>query len=495
MARVSLPFQLLKTFTDKELINFESLLSSAYLSSNKSLPALLKCLKKDALHHTDFTAELQYTIYKALFEKEKIEDALSEPQSKKLNRLMNDLLSVAEKFMLFESLKSTDEYDAMLLYPKLIDRNQLILYSKRIRAAEKKLSKETKSGFKYHNQCYQIQKEKARLSFLNNTLAKEDNYDVLQYHLDTKYLLEKLSFHLRKITVKKIYTHKKFDLTPFQILRELINLPQYIINPLISLNLLNIDLLQKEDDRTFKALLNKISNEADSIPNSFLKPFYTNLTNYCIWQEIKGRLEFTNHLFKIYNDMHKHSLLIKDDTIDVGLLKNIIANACRVNEFDWVKDKLDHYIKFIPENIRKDVFNYNRGIVAFYQHKYTSALELLSKASKINHTHDLGLRTVQLQCFYETDKNYEPETLQLINSFEAHLRGNDKMLKSRKKAYLNFMTIFKKLYKFRDIPDLRSRHQKIIETLPKIKEILLQYDLIREKKWLLSKIEKLEDYY
>jgi len=64
--RVSLPFQLLKTFTEKEFINFKKLLSSGYLSANESLYQLLSILKKQALHLTSFTPTLQLDVYKAL---------------------------------------------------------------------------------------------------------------------------------------------------------------------------------------------------------------------------------------------------------------------------------------------------------------------------------------------------------------------------------------------------------------------------------------------
>lgn len=124
--RISLPFQLLKTFTEKELINFEKLLDSGYLSANDILSTLLSVLKKNALHHTSFTPSLQHDVYKVLFEKENIGDALKAPQSKKLNRLMNELINAAEKFLMFEDLKNTDKYDAVMLYPKLVDRNQLL---------------------------------------------------------------------------------------------------------------------------------------------------------------------------------------------------------------------------------------------------------------------------------------------------------------------------------------------------------------------------------
>jgi len=362
-----------------------------------------------------------------------------------------------------------------------------------LNAIEKKLSNVKKRGTEYYNQCYHIQREKARLLFIENNLVKKDNYDKLQYYLDVKYILEQLSFYLLKITTLKIYAHKKFDLSSFHTLKKLINLPQHLDNPLIRLSLLNIDLVEKENDKTFKALLSKLET-ANNVPISYLKPFYTNLTNYCVWQQANGRLEFTQYLYEIYNGMHEYNLLLMRDAIDIGLLKNIIINACRVSEFDWAKEKLAYYRKYIPKNIRNDVFKYNNGIIAFHQKKYSDALYLLVRVKKIDDTYDLGLRMVQLQCFYETDLGYEISTQQMISSLKKFIKENKKLVNRQKTAYFNFIFIFNKLYKFRNLPNSRNRQNIINKRLPKIKERLLQYDLIREKKWLLSKIEILEKF-
>jgi len=115
------------------------------------------------------------------------------------------------------------------------------------------------------------------------------------------------------------------------------------------------------------------------------------------------------------------------------------------------------------------------------------------RVKKIDDIHDLGLRMSQIQCFYETDTCYEANTIQMINSLRAYINENKKLVQSQKAAYLNFIFIFNKLYKFKDEPNKRNQQIIIKKTLPKIKKSLLQYDLIREKIWLLNKIDKLEN--
>lgn len=491
---MSKPFQLLKSFTKEELDNFQKLLDSGYLATNKRLSKLLKILRRQALLHERLSPTLEQMAYQKLTGNENIGEFLNKSQYKKLNRAMNDLLKAAEKFLMFEKIKFADEFEAAILFPELIERKQTGLLGIRLKKAEEKLNDIEMQGVEYHQQYHQIQGIKANLLFINNKLRNTDNYDDLQYHLDVKYILEQLNLHLLKITVLKIYDHKKFDLSSFQALKELINLPKYLGNPLISLSMLNIDLVEKGDDSTFEALLKYVINKTNKVPDAFLRPFYANLTNYCVWQEDKGRIKFTSFLFDIFNDRHKRNLLKSNDAINIGLLKNIITTACRVKKIEWAKDKLNIYIGYVSKTVRKDVLQYNSGIITFHQKQYADALALLTKTNKIDYKHDLGFRIVQIQCFYETDLFYETSTVQLVKSLKAYIKDTKKLVERQRAAYRNFATIYMHLYKFKNIPDKRAKRNAIKKELPEIKKALAQMDLIKEKIWLRSKIEQLENY-
>lgn len=406
---------------------------------------------------------------------------------------MNELLHVAEKFLMFEKIKDSDEQDSLLLYPELIDRKQLMLYSRRIKATERKLDKIKKQGIDYHNQCFHIQGEKARLLFINNVLAKEDNYDELQYHVDIKYLLQKLQYHLAKITLQRRYAHKTFNLNPFAALEALLGQPEYKTNPLIQLFVLNIQLVESEEEATFLALSKLLKEKQEVIPPDFLKPFYINVTNYCIYQVSKGDLNYFNYLFEVYNSMHEANLLVKDNTIELALLKNIITNACRVKAFDWASDKLLYYINYVPVEIKNYVLQYNNGIIAFNQKKYGAALAHFNKVRKIDDVHELSLRITQLLCFYEIDESFENYTLQLIDSLRAYIHQNKKLSKRQKTGYFNFIHTFNKLYKIKNIVEKSKRKIKAKKELPKLKARFLQFKLIILKQWLLSKINDLEN--
>jgi len=491
--RTSLPFELLKSFTQQELKNFEKLVDSGYLSTKQGLNKLLKSLRKHALDHLDFTPVIQCAVYNDLFENEKAIGLLNNNQKKKLSKIMNELLRVAAKFLMFERIKDTDEYDATILFPELVDRKQLMLYRKQLKAAEKKLNEVKKQGYKYHNQCYLIQKEKGHLLFINNALGKEDNYDVLQYHADLRYLLEKLNYHLSKITLQNRYPNKKFDFTPYLAIESLFKLSQYKQTPLIQLYLLNIDLVQKVDDKTYDLLFNALRHYQELIPASFLRIFYTNLNNYCSFQYIKGNLKYLKKLLSNYKLMHKNNLLVNDQKVDIAVLKNVVTVACSLKDFYWASKMLRENIDYVFSDVRDCVFHYNKGIIEFNMESYNKALDYFKKVKKIDEFHITDLKATLLQCFYETDKNYEDYTQQMIDTFRFFLSTTKKLKGPQSTSYKNFIFFFGKLYSLKKIFNRRERCLKIKKILPVLIQQITNKQFIRNREWLLSKAKALLD--
>jgi len=489
--RIVLCIELLKTFSEDELNRFDEFINSPFFNTNKKLCLLYKKLRRYALNTPNFTDEIRLKIYKDVFGRSP--NKLSAAQQNTLNKSLSSLLTLTEKYIMVEQLEHHEATQYDLLFPELIKREQMLLYNRRLKAIQKKLDSEQKKGVNYYTNKYKLHHHKAEALFKENRLDREDNFDDLQYYYDAQHLIGKLSYHLAKITLLKRYGHKQFNLTSFNALEKLFELPEYKSNILIQLYRLNIKLIEIDDETTFKELSEVLKENQAFIPTIALRPFYSNLTNYCVKQTAKGKMEYFNYLFGIYQDMDGANLFVSDGKIYIGILKNIITIACRVSEFDWAKEKLSNYIDFVPKAIRNYVFHYNQGVIVFNQNKFEEALKHLNMVNKIDDTHDLSLRILRLKSFYETDEYFESSTAQMLHSLKVYLNDNKKLSFRQKSAYYNFISIFSKLYKFKDIPNKRALSNKIKTILPKIKETLLEFDLIREKMWLLNKIEVLEN--
>lgn len=489
--RLIVSLELLKTFNEQELENFNNYINCNYHNTNKKLCLLFKKLKQYALNTENFTDEIQLKIYQDVFGKAIKQKAINQVQKKDLNKAMNYLLDLAESFLMVEQLKQNEALQYDLLFPQLIDRKQHVLYNRRLKTKQKELEKDTKRGLDFYTTTYNLQKHIWCSLYINNKLSKEDNYIALEYYLDVKYILEKLREHLAKITLQRRFAHKQFDVTPYNAIENLIELDRYKSVPLIQLYQLNINLVEKDDNNTFQLLFDNLVKKHELIPTDLLKQFYTNLTNYCAIKIRQGNLQFYNKVFEIYKSMHDLSILTSRNVMDVGLLKNIITIACRVEEYEWAKPTLAYYLKNISKNVRQSVFHYNSGIIAFNKNNYSEALVHFNQVLKIDDTHDIGVRVSRLKCFYEIDEHYEITTQKIIDNIKVYFNNNKKLTQNEKIAHNNFISIFNKLYKFKDVIGRSNKQKKIEEILPKIKQYLLSIHLIKEKKWLTSKIEVL----
>lgn len=491
--RLIVSLELLKTFTENELVNFDDYINCNYHNTNKKLCLLFKKLRQYALKTDSFSDEVQLKIYQDVIGKAKNQKVLNTVQKKDLNKGMNHLLNLAESFLMVEQLKQKESKQYELLFPQLINRKQMVLYNRRLKTKLKEIEVNSKRGIDYHMAQYNLQVLKAEVLFLGNKMTKEDDYDTLQYYLDSKYIIEKLKFHLAKITLLKRATNKRFDLAPYKAIQSLIKLDQYKSNPLIHLYLLNIDLVEKSDDNSFQLLIDKINQQQELIPTRVLKTFYINLTSYCADQITKGRLNFYDESFSIYKKMHQFGILTSANVMPVRLLKNIITIACRVEAFNWAKDILIHYIDNITKDVRNSVLQYNLGIIEFNQQNYSNALIHFNQVLKIDDTHDIGIRISRLKCFYEIDQYYEITTQKIIDNIKVYFCNNKKLTETEKTAHLNFISAFNKLYKFKhDVLKIHRKDQKIKKAFTDIKQVIYESQTVKEKQWLTDKMKALQ---
>ncbi len=492
--RLIVSLELLKTFTEQELNNFNDYINCNYHNTNKKLCLLFKKLKQYALNADSFSDTIQFKIYQDVFGKAKSQQSINTVQKKELNKAMNHLLNLAESFLMVEQLKQKESVQYELLFPQLINRRQMVLYNRRYKTKQKELEANPKRGIEYHAAQYNLQLFKAEVLYLSNMMTKEDNYDRLQYYLDTKYIIEKLKFHLTKVTLLKRITNRQFDFDPYKATQSLIELDQYKRNPLIQLYLLNINLIEKSDEDTFQLLFDKINQLQDIIPNRILKTFYTNLTNYCIDQTAKGNLNFYTPLFSIYQKMHQLNILLSRNVLAVRSLKNIITIACRVRAFKWAKDILSYYIEYVSKDVRNSVLQYNLGIIEFNQQNYSEALIHFNKVLKIDNTHDIGIRISRLKCFYEIDQYYEITTQKIIDNIKVYFCNNNRLTQAEKTAHLNFILAFKKLYRFKHDLSIKNRKdQKMKKAFTDIKKIILKSETVKQKQWLINKMKALHE--
>jgi len=166
-------------------------------------------------------------------------------------------------------------------------------------------------------------------------------------------------------------------------------------------------------------------------------------------------------------------------------LKNMVAIACKLKEFDqaicWVKK----YKACIHKTRRDALYSFHRGIIAFYQSDYESALGYVGdqKIKSLNDSIEVSRRFLTLKIYYEKDKEYLLETELQMRSIERFFTNNNILTIAEKSGYVKFIAILINLYKV--------KHDKSRMKLNRIQDKLNTSKYNADKKWLQEKCDEL----
>lgn len=483
--RKVLCIELLKTFSEKEFSDFTNFISCPYFNTDKYIIELLKVLKTHALDEKVevFKHELQVIVYQKVFGDTPMSEwNLNESERVKLNKRLRRMTELAEQFLFIENTKKTDIYNKSF-YDELLRRDQFMVLDKRLQKDKKNIHKKQSICYR---QRYEIEHGRFYYLYKSGKLTKENNIpSALSSSLDLDYLLSKLSFLVTRLSLRYEFDegYQGID-EELNTIRPLLELPPYADHPLIILYLANIELLKTKSETSYIRLLTLLEEHTIFTPTDLLIAFYATATMYCVTKINQGHFEYNQAMHDLYKIMHEKNLLIEDNFIQIGKLKNMITMACRAEEFDWAGQVLTYYKKFIPKLVRNSVCNYNLGIIAFYQKDYEKADTIFSKVGNIDAIHDINTRILRIKCIYEKEKHYSNYDMQTFRSALKYFKENKSLASKIKKRYINFIKTFIHVYKF--------RHHETKMSLESIETKVNQQDTNADKRWLLEKIEELK---
>jgi len=483
--RPILCIELLNTFSKKEVEDLKELIACRYFNTDRYVIKLLDVLRKSVLNKQTFTEEVECNVYRKVFDDIAApKRTLDKKQKGLLNAKMNVLLRLTEQFLSIETMKTHDIHKCELLYPPLIERNQYLLFNRHITKDKKQLKEQVAKGRLWYVQAHRIEDNVLNYLYRTGNIVKEDNLPDLIYNLDVSYLLNKLYLHATALSLKRSSQKKEYDFSLTEKLADLMDMPQYIGHPLMVVYRTAIKLLETQDAEIYSHLLESLDKYTDVIPIDLLKEFYLIANNHCIYQLSSGQLSYTENLFELYNIMHHKNLLIDNGFIPIVPLKNMITIGCRVGEFEWAKEIIEHYRSFIKKDIRDNVCHFSYATVAFHEKDYETAHDRYSQAGRINTTYDINTRVAILKCLYEKEKDYNEYTMTAFRSADSFFKLNKELPQRSKTGYRNFITILMTLY--------RIRHREGARTVEWAREQLAEQEVNSDKRWLLEKIEELK---
>ncbi len=486
--RQFLCIDLLNTFSEKELENLKELVSCKYFNTDRYISLLLRSLKKYVLGKTAFSPELQVKVYSEVFSNlPRPNDTLDKKQRSHLNAKMSILTRLAERLLVAESINNDELQKNELLYDTLLKRRQIRLFEKRMKGDYQTLEEQKKIDEIHHYQKYTIERKKMDYLYQTGRLVIEDNLPKIVNELDTYYLLSKLSLYSTALSLQHVSSKKQYDKDEFKAgISELMKRLQYAGHPIVELFTTSVVLLETNNNDAYTKLLKLLDKHADVVPIYLMKSFYGTANVYCVGQIISGQVEYNKKMFDLLKIMHEKNLFVEDNFIQIGQIKNMVTAACRVEEYDWAEEILEHYKKYIRREIRDSVYHFNLGAIAFYKKDYEAAHDKFIQVDKIDTVYDINTRVLILKCLYQKETEYSEYTMQAFRSAERFFSNHQSITPKSKRGYKNFIQILIALYRIRHNINAKP------EDIERIKNKLNSQKVNSDKRWLLEKIGELE---
>ncbi len=203
---------------------------------------------------------------------------------------------------------------------------------------------------------------------------------------------------------------------------------------------------------------------------------FTYLFNYCAFRIRTNDLTFVKKSFELFKFSIEKDILIIDQLFVEDHFVNLVNISCALKEFAWLENTLTNELASIVKNISPPAYYLGLSRVAFAKKNFTKCQEHLINVDYNNFLYSKRARIFQIMCAYELKEsilNIESN----CKSLENYLRRNKSKHSEDNNAYLNFISVVRRLIK------LNPDKEKLLRDLNNTSTIF--------KPWLLEKVNQL----
>ena len=445
---------LLKSFSEEELREFELLVNSPFYNRENALTGLFGILKKHypEFNDKDFSKE---NIFHKLFPGKKFNDPL-------LRNTFSDLLKKCEEYLKISQFRQDKFYSQYLLLKQLTNRKQNSLFVSNVRKIKSVLEKPGIMDELYYQNTFLLEDELRRNVVVNSSkvLFDDDNLGKQAYNLRIYHLTENIKLYAILLNQKLFIYDHDFDFEFLETVREYIgkNYKKYSSIPYIAV-FYNCVMLYKTKERLYfdrlKAGLKKYFRYLSLTDR---KNMYMVLTNHCNSEVSNGRYEFNKVCFEIYKDMIKTKAYLEGNNFMAHYIFNSIAqNAIASGELKWAEKFINEFRSHVHSDFRESSYGLCNSILQIKKGNYDKALESLSIVKPMDIIFKLKINHTLLIIYFL--QNETESFLSLTDSFNHFLRRNKELKNSDKIVYSNFTTYIRKLFKFRNMAKSSDKNE------------------------------------
>ncbi|MEM0999236.1 MAG: hypothetical protein AAGN35_19425 [Bacteroidota bacterium] len=333
----------------------------------------------------------------------------------------------------------------------------------------------------YFEYAYQVELSRSELLAKKSLRSDFHNFDRLLELAENSYIVKKLDLGYHSLTTGRLIGKQSESMDDFLAeLGDSIELRPLVIQMLYRRYM---TLTRLEDPTHFYHLRRMLTQHTTEISTALAGELYKGLLSYSIYRVNLGDQEFLPELLQVYQAMLRQGFLSSaEGLLPAAHFKNIVVVAARAGEMAWADWFIDQYGPQIEPELRETALVYNQAVLNYFRRQFKAAEQGLVQiaADPKDIFYGIDARSYLLRIYYETVNFDGMESL--CHSFRFYLTRNKSLPAGRKKQYLTFLALYRRLM---NVPP------RDFERLSKLKADILASPRIAPRVWLLEKLDDL----
>lgn len=427
--------EVLRSFSERELRQFNKYLASPYLNTQADVTRLYEHITLALRQNKDGALDKKQA-YQALFPKQTYKDT-------EIRLLMSALLKQAERFLSMEKYRADQATAETYLAQAYRERKLTKSFRHTLKNARTRQQKKPKHDA--HTQYLtSLQYAEEYLFSLQENRQVERDLQAWHDTLNHFFIAETLRQTCILLTHGRV-AEKQYDfLLLTDILKQIENRADLLEIPAIQVYYhIYHTLIDGQNETHFRRLKTGIIEYGAGFPQAELREIYTHAINHCVRQRNKTKdVGFLHKLFDLYQVGLKQDAFLENGFLSRWRYKNIVSAGLMLEEFEWVENFIYEYESRLERKYRKDSLTYNLAFLYHATKQYDKAISQLNQVKFNDVFFNLNARNLLLKIYLEL-REYEVLEAHL-NSFEVFIRRKN-IANPRRNDYLNIIKLSRKI--------------------------------------------------
>lgn len=437
---------------------------------------MIRLFEKVKKHHPDFDNPklTKEKLFKQILPKGKF-------SSRRMNNLFSEGYQVAERFIIFQNLKNSQNLQKEILTKEFQSRHLEDWFFKesekeieRIESKEIKEWEDHLALLQLYRKVYHHPNQSLRMKPANHTLEK------MSLPIDLIYLLEKAAIINEKIFRNRLIKGENHDVS--------LELEKWLVlsknhhHPAIILYQMRFNYTDDNFLNHYLSIRKFFLENFEKLNHVDKKINFFSLVNDTS-KLIRSRVfDITEHL-PLYKIGLKTQIIFNEGTLTYFTYSMIVAASNTKKDFKFTKNFIETYSVKLEANIQKDGFNWAKAHTAYYQGNLNHCLDLLLSHDFKSQYFQQITKMLTTQVYFDLylkDSSFQSYLFNYFDSFEKWLLRENFRSQLKKKSYLRFVQISRILAK--SITQVNFNKNKI-------ENLLKNESNIQASEWLTRKIK------